>query len=120
VSNVIQSIRNFLIRIVALFSIILKFFTGFIKKIFGFFGGLTGLTPTNYFLEPDEAQGTGVKRNEEKQLGEKQPVINERQPIVKEQNKTTPAISETPSTNSQRKAKVDDYFLNMARDVKKS
>jgi hypothetical protein len=110
VSNIIQNIRNFLIRIVAFFSIILKLFTDFIKKIFGFFGSLTGFAPSNYFLESDDAQGT--KRNNENQLVEKQP-------IVKEQNKTIPVISETPTTNRQRKAKVDDYFLNMARDVKK-
>jgi hypothetical protein len=110
VSNITQNIRNFFIRVVAFFSIFLKLFTDFIKKIFGFFGSLTGLSPSDYFLESDDAQGT--KRNDEKQLVQKQA-------IVKEQNKTFTAVSETPSTNRRKKAKVDDYFLNMARDVKK-
>jgi len=100
--RLIQIIRNFFIRFAAFVSVLLKSFLSFISNIFGFFAKLFGYTSSDYYLESDVAQT--IKR------------ASEEQPIKTNQN----TLSETPSAIRRRpKSKIDDYYLNMARDVQK-
>lgn len=96
-----QIIRNLFIRVEGVFSVIWRSFANFFRNIFGFFAQLFGLTETGYFLESDEAQSTKRVEAQEK--------------IESKQN----TVSETPA-NKRRSAAKMDYYLNMARDIKKS
>ncbi|PAX52600.1 threonine dehydratase [Brunnivagina elsteri] len=101
-SGIFQIIRNFFLRVGGFFSVFFGFIANSIKNLFAAFARLFGLTQSDYFLESNEAQGTGR--------------IEAKQQIEKKQNN----IPETPTPNRRRaNAKVDDYFLNMAREVKK-
>jgi len=93
-----QIIRNFFLRLEGFLSVVFKPLVNFVKNFFAFFTRVFGLTSSNYFLESDGAQD-----------------IN-KQPIQTVQN-TTP---ESPATTRRRAntKKIDDYYINMARDVK--
>lgn len=97
-----QILQNLYLRIEGLFGVLFKSIVGFFGNIFGFFARLFGLNASEYFLESNEAQGT-------KQASEKQP--------TKTIQDNTPKIS---PTIRRPNAKVDNYYLNMARDVKKN
>ncbi|BAZ31944.1 hypothetical protein NIES4074_44170 [Cylindrospermum sp. NIES-4074] len=98
-----QIIRNLFLRLEGFFGVIFKSFWSFVRNYFGFFTRVLGFTKSNYFLEPDAVQGIKPASAQE--------------PIQTAQDKTP----ETPATNRRLKnAKVDDYYLNMARDVKKN
>ncbi|MCC5638111.1 threonine dehydratase [Nostoc sp. CHAB 5844] len=102
--RLIQIIRNLFIRLEGYFSVIFKVFLSFFSSIFGFFAKVFGFnsSSSSYYLESDATQTT------------KQ--VSEQQPIKTEQNTT----SETPTfTRRRSKTKVEDYYLNMARDVGK-
>ncbi|WP_224087438.1 threonine dehydratase [Nostoc sp. MS1] len=103
-SRLTQILRNFYIRLEALFGVFFKGLFGFIGKIFSFFAGLFGLTQPDYFLGTDEAQST-------KKASLQEPVAN-----VKN------ATPETFVTSRRRpnSKKIDDYYMNMAREVNKS
>jgi hypothetical protein len=97
-----QIIRNFVLRIEGFLSVVFKSFLSFVKNFFGFFARLFGFTKSDYFLESDEAQG--IKK------------VSAKEPMQTDQNKTP----ETIATNRRRSnTKMDDYYLNMARDLKK-
>ncbi|MBE9007348.1 threonine dehydratase [Fortiea sp. LEGE XX443] len=101
--RLIQVIRNLFIRLEGYFSVVFKAFLSFISNIFGFFAKLFGFSSSVYYLESDAAQ-TIQRASDEK-------------PTKIDQNTT----SEIPTTTRRRsKAKVEDYYLNMARDVKKN
>jgi hypothetical protein len=93
-------IRNLFIRLEALFSVLLNNIFSFFKSFFGFLGKLFGLSKSEYFLESEEAQG--IKRNLPKQ-----PTVAEPQ--------TTP----TAPTVTRRRNPQMDYYLEMAKQVKK-
>jgi hypothetical protein len=102
VSAITQIIRNFFLRVGAFLSVFFQFLANSIKNLFAFFARLTGFTQSDYFLDSDEVQS--IKRIEAKQR------------IQKEQN----SITEIPTTNRRRpNAKIDDYFIKMAREVQK-
>ncbi|MBW4611814.1 MAG: threonine dehydratase [Desmonostoc vinosum HA7617-LM4] len=93
-------IRNLFIRIEGFLSFVFGSIWGAIKSFFGFFGKLFGLSDSGYFLASDETQG----------------VKQAQQPIETKQD-TTPEI---PATTRRRpNARTEDYYLNMARDLKK-
>ncbi|MBC6432438.1 threonine dehydratase [Nostoc sp. HG1] len=98
-----QTARNLFLRLQGLFGVLFKSVANFFGNLFGFFANLFGLTSSDYFLESDQQQGI-------------------KQASAKEQIETnqdnTPKISAT--TRRRPNAKIDDYFLNMARDVKKN
>lgn len=97
-----QIIRNFFIRFEAFFSVLFKSVVSFFSNIVGFFAKLFGYTSSDYYLETDTAQT--LKRGSEEQ--------------PKQINQST--TTETPTAIRRRpKSKVDDYYLNMARDVQK-
>jgi hypothetical protein len=97
-----QIIRNLFLRIEGLFGVVFKTLFSFVRNFFGFFAKLFGLTTPDYFLESDEAQGI-------KQALDKKP--------IEAAQVNTP---KAPATTFRRpNAKMDDYFLNMAREVKK-
>ena len=98
-----QTVRNFFIRIQGLFGVLFQSVSNFFGNIFGFFGNLFGFNSSGYFLESDREQGI-------KQASAKEP--------IKTNQDNTPKISAT--TRRRPNAKMDDYFLNMARDVKKN
>ncbi|MBD6614465.1 threonine dehydratase [Komarekiella sp. 'clone 1'] len=101
--RITQILRNSFIRLEAFFSVIFTSFSNFARNFFGFFAGVFGFTKPGYFLQSDEAQG--IKQTSAKQLSET--VQN-----------TTPV---TPTTTRRRSnAKIEDYYINMARDVKKN
>ncbi|MCC5627477.1 threonine dehydratase [Nostoc sphaeroides] len=102
-SGLTQTVRNLFIRIQGLLDVLFQSVSNFFGNFFGFFGNLFGFNSSGYFLESDREQGT-------------------KQASAKEQIETnqdnTPKISAT--TRRRSNAKIDDYFLNMARDVKKN
>jgi len=97
-----QIIRNLFLRFEGLFGVLFQSVSNFFGNIFGFFAQMFGFTSSGYFLESDEVQG--IKQ------------ASAKQPIEKVQDNT----AKTPTTDNRRpNAKLDDYYLNMARDVKK-
>ncbi|MEH2224446.1 threonine dehydratase [Nostoc sp.] len=97
-----QIIRNLFLRIEGLFGVLFQSISNFFGNLFGFFGKLFGFSESGYFLESDRVQDL-------KQTSAKQPIETNRDNIAK-----------IPTTNRRRSnAKLDDYYLNMARDVKK-
>ncbi|MGF1936626.1 MAG: threonine dehydratase [Nostoc sp. ChiQUE02] len=98
-----QTIRNLFLRVEGLFGVLFQSLSNFVGNIFGFFAKLFGFTSSGYFLESDEVQGI-------KQASAKQPIETNQD--------NTPKIPTT--TRSRPNAKLDDYYLNMARDVKKN
>ncbi|MBD2496861.1 threonine dehydratase [Nostoc sp. FACHB-280] len=101
--RLIQILRNVFIRLEGYFSVVFKGIFGFFSGIFGFFGKVFGFSnsSSSYYLESDAAQT--LKRVSEEP--------------TKTEQKTT---SETPSfTRRRSQKKVEDYYLNMARDVGK-
>ena len=102
-SRLIQIFQNLFFRLEGFFGIVFKSFLGFIKNIISPFTKILGFTKSDYLLETDAAQG--IKQAANQQI------------IAKTQDKTP----KTPVTRSRRQnAKMDDYFLNMARDVNKN
>ncbi|MEH2124007.1 threonine dehydratase [Nostoc sp.] len=98
-----QIIRNLFLRFEGLFGVLFQSISNFFGNLFGFFGKLFGFSQSGYFLESDRAQDV-------KQASAKQPIETNRDNIAK-----------IPATNRRRSnAKLDDYYLNMARDVKKN
>ncbi|MFN6538540.1 MAG: threonine dehydratase [Nostoc sp. EkiNYC01] len=93
-----QILRNFFLRLEGFLSVVFQPFWNFFRNLFGFFARSFGLTNSNYFLESDRAQDI--------------------ESIPTAQN-TTP---ETPATTRRRPntKKIEDYYINMARDVKKN
>ncbi|MEH2371007.1 threonine dehydratase [Nostoc sp.] len=97
-----QIIRNLFLRIEGLFGVLFQSISNFFGNLFGFFGKLFGFSESGYFLESDRVQDVN-------QASTKQPIETNRDNIAK-----------IPTTNRRRSnAKLDDYYLNMARDVKK-
>ncbi len=98
-----QIIRNLFLRFEGLFGVLFQGISNFFGNIFGFFANLFGFTKSGYFLESDEVQGI-------KQVSAKEPIETNQD--------NTPKI---PATTPRRpNAKIEDYYLNMARDVKKN
>ncbi|NJL62569.1 MAG: threonine dehydratase [Methylacidiphilales bacterium] len=101
-SGITQIIRNFFLRVGGFLSVFFKSFANSIKNLVAFFAKFIGITQSDYFLESNEVQS--LKRVEAKQQ------------IKSGQD----SIAETPTTNRRRSnAKIDDYFLKMAREVQK-
>ncbi|MEH2246359.1 threonine dehydratase [Nostoc sp.] len=98
-----QTVRNLFLRFQGLFGVLFQSVSNFVGNLFGFFAKLFGFTKSGYFLESDQVQGI-------KQASPKEPI---------ETNQDN--IATISATNRRRpNAKLDDYFLNMARDVKKN
>ncbi len=97
-----QTIRNLFIRLEGFVSLVLRNFFGFFSQLFGLLSKLLGFSQSEYFVESDEVQAR--KSVKTQQLTETESV------------KATVA----PATTSRPKAKTDDYFLNMAKQVKKN
>ncbi|MGJ5629419.1 threonine dehydratase [Nostoc sp. CALU 1950] len=98
-----QTVRNLFLRLQGLFGVLFKSVSNFVGNLFGFFAKLFGFSSSGYFLESDEVQGI-------KQASAKEPIETNRDNTAK-----------IPTTNRRRpNAKIDDYYLNMARDVKKN
>lgn len=96
-----QILRNFYLRLEGFFSVIFRSVANFFQNFFGFFAKLFGFSESGYFLESDQAQT--IKRSETQQL------------IEPKQETTT----QTPASKRRANAKMD-YYLNMARDLKKN
>ncbi|BAY88169.1 MULTISPECIES: hypothetical protein [unclassified Tolypothrix] len=99
-SRLTQILQNLYLRVEGFLSVIWNKFANVVKSFFGFFAKLLGLTESGYFLESDAAQGT--KR------------VEPPQPIETKQNTAV----ETPTNRRRSNAKMD-YYMNMARDMKK-
>ncbi|MBD2196336.1 MULTISPECIES: threonine dehydratase [Calothrix] len=96
-----QIMRNFYLRLEGVFSVIFRSVGNFFQSFFGFFAKLFGFSESGYFLESDQAQT--IKRSETPQLTEPK--------------QDTPTL--TPASKRRANAKMD-YYLNMARDIKKN
>ncbi|WP_341529530.1 threonine dehydratase [Nostoc sp. UHCC 0302] len=83
-------------------SFVLNKFFDWVKNLFAYFAKVFGFTSSGYFLESDEAEKT--KQASAKQLTET------------EQNKTPVA----PTSNRRRPNDKMDYYLKMAREIKKN
>lgn len=103
-SRLTQILQNLFIRIEGLFGVLFKSLFNFLSNIFGFFAGLFGFTQSGYFLETNEAQS--IKK------------ASPPEPAVNVQN----ATAETFVTSRRRSnsKKIDDYYMNMAREVNKN
>lgn len=102
-SRLNQIIRNLFIRIEAFISVLFRQISSFFAGVFGLFAKVFGFSDSGYFLESDQAQTAG--RAQTQQLPETESV----------------KAPETSTTIRRRpKTKMDDYYLNMAKDVKKS
>ncbi|MEH2328929.1 threonine dehydratase [Nostoc sp.] len=98
-----QFIRNLFLRFEGLFGVLFQSISSFFGNLFGFFGKLFGFSESGYFLESDQVQNI-------KQASAKEPIETNRDNTAK-----------IPATNRRRSnAKLDDYYLNMARDMKKN
>ncbi|WP_407887634.1 threonine dehydratase [Scytonema sp. NUACC26] len=105
-SRLIQVIQNTFIRFEAFFGFLFRGLSNFFSSIKNFFAKLFGFSNSNsqYFLEPDTAQG--IKRG-----------ITEPSKITESKPAKT---NETQTKTRYRRPNPEmDYFLNMARDVKK-
>jgi hypothetical protein len=91
-----QILRNSFIRVEGLFGLVFKTLFSLLGSVFGFFTKVFGFTQSSYFVESDGAQ-LPVEPTQD-QIPEP--------PVV-----TTRVRPETK--------KIDNYYLNMARDVKK-
>ncbi|MEH2238531.1 threonine dehydratase [Nostoc sp.] len=101
--RVTQIIRNLFLRFEGLFGVLFQSLSSFFGNLFGFFAKLFGFTRSDYFLESDQAQDI-------KQASAKEPIETNRDNTAK-----------IPVTNRRRpNTKLDDYYLKMARDVKKN
>lgn len=101
--RVTQIIRNSFLRLEGFLGIIFKTVFSLVGNFLGFFGRIFGFTQPNYFLESEQAQG--IKQ------AAKPEVI---QPVQEK-------VPETPATSPRRRnTKMDDYYLNMARDIQKN
>ncbi len=98
-----QTIRNLFIRLEAFVSIVLRNFFGFFSQLFGLLSQLLGFSKSEYFIESDQVQGKKSTKTEE---------LTET-----ESAKATVAPA---MTRRRPNPKTDDYFLNMAKQVKKS
>lgn len=96
-----QFIRNFFIRIEGFLTIFLKNVTNLFKNVFGFFANVFGYNSATSFLESDEAQS--IKRISPKDIAE-----------TKQDN-----TSETSTTQRRRPQGKMDYYLDMAREIRK-
>lgn len=96
-----QIIRNSFIRLGAFFAVFFTKLSSLWKNIFGFFAKLLGFSQSEYFLESNDAQG--VKRDSPKQSTQAEPA------------KANVAIA----TTRRRPNPQMDYFLDMAREMKK-
>jgi hypothetical protein len=95
-SRLNQTIRNIFIRLEAFVSYWFKTFFGLVAGFFSFLGRLSGFSKSEYFVESDQRQSTKPVKAEE--------------PTV---------TSEASRTRRRPNAKTDDYFLKMAKEVKK-
>jgi hypothetical protein len=97
-----QILQNLFLRVEGFFSVIFNTFWRFIKNFFGFFTNLFGFNSSGYFLESYETQNA-------KQAAAQQPT----------EVKQDDTSAETPSNTRRRPNTKMDYYLNMARDLKK-
>lgn len=103
-ARLIQIVQNAFIRIAAFFGFLLRSLSNFFSSVSNFFGRVFGFSNSQYFLEPDTAQGTKRSTVEESKISESKPL----------------QTNETRSNTRYRRPNPDmDYFRNMARDVKK-
>ncbi|BAY20602.1 hypothetical protein NIES2100_03440 [Calothrix sp. NIES-2100] len=96
-----QIMRNLYLRLEGFFSVIFTSVANVVKNSFGFFAKLFGFSESGYYLEPDQVQT--LKQNETQQQ------------IETKQDTTT----QTPASKRRANAKME-YYLNMARDLKKN
>jgi hypothetical protein len=102
--SLIQIIRNSFIRLEGFFTVVWKSLANFVKNCWKFLARVFGFSQSNYFLASDEAQTI-------KQASFKQPTAT-----VEDSTPTTSATTARRRPNS----KVDEYYLNMVREVKKN
>ncbi len=98
-----QIVRNFFIRLGALVSVVFRSLFGFLSQFFGLLGKLFGFSKSEYFIESNQPQDTKSVKTQEL--------------TTNESLKAPEAIS---TTRRRPNGKTDDYFLNMAKQVKKS
>ncbi|MFN6567924.1 threonine dehydratase [Dendronalium sp. ChiSLP03b] len=97
-----QIIQNLFLRVEGFFSVVFNIFWRFTRNFFGFFANLFGFNSSEYFLESNESQSV-------KQASAKQQI----------EAKQDAALPETPANSRRRPNTKMDYYLNMARDLKK-
>ncbi|MBO3463875.1 threonine dehydratase [Aetokthonos hydrillicola Thurmond2011] len=92
-----QTLRNLFIRIEAFFSVLFKNVFGLFAGFFGLLGRLSGFSKSEYFLESNEPKSTKSSQTQE-----------------------STASNGSTTTRRRPNSRTDDYFLNMAKEVKKS
>ena len=98
-----QTIQNLFIRLEAFVSVVLRNFFGFFSQLFSLLSKVLGFSQSEYFVESDQVQGKKSAKTQE----------------LTETESAKATVS--PATIRRRPdAKTDDYFLNMAKQVKKS
>jgi hypothetical protein len=97
-----QILRNLFIRVEASVSNIFRIFFSFLSQFFRLSGKLLGFSTSEYFLESNEPKGSKAV---------------EAQDVTRTESVKIPEVS---STTRRSNSKIDSYFLNMAKQVKKS
>ena len=92
-----QIIRNSFIRLEGFLSVVWKILANVFGKFLSFFANIFGFSKSDYFIESDIA-----------------PEIN------KTPAKQPMATVEDISSRRSKNTNIDDYYLNMAREVKKN
>ena len=98
-----QIVRNFFIRLEAFFSVVFRNIFGFLSQFLGLLGKLFGFSKSEFFIESNQPQDTKSVKTQGL--------------TATESLKAPEAIS---TTGRRPNSKTDDYFLNMAKQVKKS
>ncbi len=98
-SRLIQIIQNTFIRIEALLGVIFGSLANILKSFFGLFTKVLGLASPNYFVESDNQAAKDAMQT------------------VKDKTPEAPITFASSRPNAK---KVENYYLNMARDMKKS
>ncbi len=99
-----QIIRNSFIRLEGFVTVVWNNLANLVKSVFIFLARVFGFSKPSYFLELDEAQSI-------RQIASKQPIAT-----VED---STPKAAAT-NTRRRSNSKVDEYYLNMVREVKKT
>ncbi|MDF5730709.1 MAG: threonine dehydratase [Rhizonema sp. PD38] len=101
-SNIKQIIQNFYLRLVGLLSVVFGTLFGSLARVFGSIGKILGISQSDYFFEESN-------KAEEIKSAKTTPVTVTK-PVE---------IPEVKATTRRPNAKMDNYFLDMAKQVQK-
>ena len=103
-SRLNQSFQNFFIRLGSILSVVFRGISGFFGKIFGTIGKLSGFSESTYFVESEQPQSKNKTTTVSSNVNDLAQTAN---------------TTETKFNNRKPRQADMDYFMDMARQVKK-